>query len=278
MKAARGGQGVPAGAHLDRLNEVSSLHHSEILYVTWTLRGPSRQFLHPHAKKREKRAGRRWTASRGRTYRPRLNHYRLLRSRQQQWRGRRQGQSNKDHRRGQCEEDLADTMRHHFGSLVSGSEHDAADDHTCCGFRPTFAVTWVTALQHYLPPQGTGEAHGRVVARQEAKDQILTNCGNRQSRRPKFLIYKCSAHGKRRNSRLQVRRDSRASLRRGIPRSMVAAEAATVGRTLQRLPQAAEMIDSDAPHTTAAAGDSVSGRSRSRTPMRMQCNFFAVCR
>jgi len=49
---------------------------------------------------------------------PRLNHGRVLRSRQQQWRG----------RRDQREQDLADAMRHHFGSPVSGSAHDAADD------------------------------------------------------------------------------------------------------------------------------------------------------
>jgi len=36
--------------------------------------------------------------------------------------------------------------------------------------------------------------------------------------------------------------------RRGLPRSMEAAEAATVGRTVQKLAQAAEMIDSDASH------------------------------
>ena len=83
-------------------------------------------------------------------------------------------------------------------------------------------------MQHYLPPQRTVEAHGRVVAcfealagvagqsargaapaGQEAKGRILVNCGNRQSRRPKFLIYKCSAHAKWRNFRLQVQRDSR---------------------------------------------------------------------
>ena len=55
-----------------------------------------------------------------------LDPCRLLGSKQQQWHGRRQGQSDEDRRQCQCEEDLADEMRHHLGSPVSGPKHAAA--------------------------------------------------------------------------------------------------------------------------------------------------------